>query len=120
VRGPARGTGQVVDGIEEPLSPEEARRVIRRTVRLLAPYRIMVITAVVLLVVQTATLLAGPALLRYAIDSGIRRDDVGAIDRAGLAFLVVVVVGFATSRAVIRTVARIGESFLPASRRVAR
>ena len=112
MRGPARGTGQVVDGIEEPLSPEEARRVIRRTVRLLAPYRIMVITAVVLLVVQTATLLAGPALLRYAIDSGIRRDDVGAIDRAGLAFLVVVVVGFATSRAVIRTVARIGESFL--------
>lgn len=112
MRGPARGTGQVVDGIEEPLSPEEARRVIRRTLRLLTPYRVMVIVAVVLLVVQTATLLAGPALLRYAIDSGIRRGDSGAIDRAGLAFLAVVIIGFLTSRAVIRTVARIGESFL--------
>lgn len=112
MRGIGRGTGQVVDGIEEPLSSEEARRVIRRTLRRLRPYRIQVTVAVVLLVVQTATILAGPALLRYAIDHGVLEHDAGAVDRAGVAFLIVVLVGFVVSRGVIRTVARIGESFL--------
>ncbi|MBI2169901.1 MAG: ABC transporter ATP-binding protein [Actinobacteria bacterium] len=112
MRGVGRGTGQIVDAVEEALSPEEARRVIRRTFRMLRPYRGRVALAAALLVVQTVAVLAGPAFLRYGIDHGIARRDLGAIDRAGLAFLITVLVGFVVSRAVIRTVARVGESFL--------
>lgn len=111
-RGFARGTGQVEDVVDEPLSPEEARQVIRRTFRMLRPYRPRVVAALALLVLQTATMLAGPAIVRYGIDHGVLAGDRGAINLAGMTFLGVVATGFFVGRAVIRLVAWIGESFL--------
>lgn len=111
-RGFARGTGQMEDVVDEALSSEEARRVIRRTFRMLAPYRRQVVLAVVLLLIQTAAMLAGPALVRYGIDHGVLPGDRGAVNLAGGLFLATVFAGFAVGRSVIRTVAWIGESFL--------
>ena len=70
---------------EERLDAETARRVLRRTAAMLRPYRRSVVLATVVMVTATAALLAGPALVRYGIDHGLRRNDGGALDRAALA-----------------------------------
>jgi ATP-binding cassette subfamily B protein len=67
----------------------------------------------VLLILQAASVLAGPILVRYGIDHGVFPNrDRGVIDVAAGLFLVVAVAGFFIGRAVIRLVAWIGESFL--------
>ncbi|HVM39689.1 MAG TPA: ABC transporter ATP-binding protein [Acidimicrobiia bacterium] len=109
--------GHLAVGVDEALSGDEARRVLRRTVRLLEPYRRQVVVASVLLVVQTATMLAGPAIIRFGIDHGIRPRDPGMINAAAVVFLVVVAVGYLAGRSVIWLVARLGESFLRDMRR---
>src|SRR5581483_6339651 len=63
--------GAAVDE-DDKLSAEEARRVMRRAFRMLRPYRLEVAVAVVVMVVWTLCTLAGPFLLRYAIDHGHR------------------------------------------------
>jgi hypothetical protein len=49
---------------------------------MLRPYRRLVITGAVLSVLWTATIVAGPFLVRYGIDKGLRRDDSGALNLA--------------------------------------
>ncbi len=98
--------------IEETLTREDARRVLRRLAPLLRPYRTQIIAATVLLVSQTACLLAGPALVRYGIDHGLRAGNAANLNRAAITYLVIAFVGAYLGRAVIRTVARVGERFL--------
>ena len=48
-----------------------AGQVLRRLGRLLRPYRAQIIVATVVLIAQTACLLAGPALVRAGVDQGL-------------------------------------------------
>lgn len=98
--------------VEESISGEEARAVLRRSFRMLRPYRRQVVTAVILLVIQTSTMLAGPALVRLGIDKGVTPRNGDAINKAAIAFLVIAVIGYLVGRIVIWLIARIGESFL--------
>ena len=62
---------------EDKLNRADAQSVLRRLGRLLHPYRRQILVATLLLVGQTACLLAGPALVRYGIDNGVARIEAG-------------------------------------------
>ncbi len=111
MRGAGRG-GFGVHAVEESLTRDEARGVLRRLARMLRPWRGRVVGSVGLLVGQTACLLAGPALVAYGIDSGLRANDPGALNLAALAYLCVAVAALFFGRASIWAIARIGEQFL--------
>jgi ATP-binding cassette subfamily B protein len=94
------------------LSSHEARRVLRRTWALLRPHRRGVAVAGVLVVLQAAGMLAGPALVRYGIDHGVRGGDRHALDVAAIAFIAAALVAYTCGRASILAVSRVGEAFL--------
>lgn len=94
------------------LDRAEAHQVLRRLWKMLRPYRRQIALASVVLVVQTACLLAGPALVRYGVDSGLLAGDGDALNAAAIAFLAVAIIGLATGRSVIWLVSRTGERFL--------
>jgi ATP-binding cassette subfamily B protein len=94
------------------LSRDEARHVLRRSRRLLRPYRRSVIIATIVLVGQTACILAGPALVGYGIDSGLNRHDAGALNLAAGLYLGVALLALVLGRQVVWLVSRIAETFL--------
>jgi ATP-binding cassette subfamily B protein len=94
------------------LSRDEARHVLRRSGRLLRPYRRSVIIATIVLVGQTACILAGPALVGYGIDSGLNRHDAGALNLAAGLYLGVALLALVLGRQVVWLVSRIAETFL--------
>lgn len=103
--------GAAVDE-EDKLSAGEARKVLRRAFRMLRPYRRQVVLAALVLLGSTAAILAGPALVRYGIDRGLRRRDPGALNLAAAGYLFAAIAALALARAQILLVARIGEQFL--------
>jgi ATP-binding cassette subfamily B protein len=108
-----RGGGWMSEAVvDETLSRDEAQRVVRRLVRRLRPWRAQVALAVALLALQVGTVLAGPALIAYGIDHGVRKGDTGALNVAAAVFLGVAFAGLVLGRAAILVTTRIGESFL--------
>jgi ATP-binding cassette subfamily B protein len=97
---------------EDRLDAASARHLLRRAGRMLRPYRRDCILALVMVAVWTATTLAGPLLVRYGIDRGIKADDAGALDAAVVGYVVVAVVSYVTYRFQVLLISRIGESFL--------
>ncbi len=97
---------------EDKLNRDQARSVLRRLWRLLGPYRSAVYVASIVLVAQTACLLAGPWLVRYGVDAGLMDKNASALNRASIAYLVVALIGLVLGRAVIWMVSKTGEQFL--------
>lgn len=97
---------------EDRLDRAAAAHVLRRALRMLWPYRRQLVAAAGLVVVTTGTVLAGPFLVRYAIDHGIAAGDAGALDLAVIGYLVVAAVAFVALRLQVRLIGRIGEGFL--------
>ena len=94
------------------LSRRQAGRVLRRAAARLVPYRRLVAGASVLVVVSTAAVLAGPLLVRYGIDHGIRPGDTAALDRSVIAYVAVALAAYVASRLQVLLVSRAGEGFL--------
>jgi ATP-binding cassette, subfamily B, bacterial len=84
----------------------------RRTAELLRPYRRLIALAGVGIVGATLVTVSVPLLVRYAIDHGIEQRDEGAITRAALVFLVLIVLRPIFERMVVVGTARGGERFL--------
>src|SRR5688572_24640664 len=97
---------------EDRLDREGARRVLRRTLRLAAPYRRTILLALSLVVLATLVTLAGPTLVKIGIDEGIRAGNRQALNGAVLAYVAVTLLGWGFSQAQIRAVSRAGEGFL--------
>jgi ATP-binding cassette, subfamily B, bacterial len=97
---------------DDAVTRADAGRMARRLRQLLRPWRWKIVVAVLCLVGQTACLLAGPALVAYGIDTGIRGHDTGAIDTAAITYVAVAVIGLVLGRYAILLAARIGETFL--------
>jgi ATP-binding cassette subfamily B protein len=97
---------------DEKLSRDDARHVLRRSARLLRPYRRRVITATLVLVGQTACILAGPALVGYGIDAGLNHHNAGALNLAAGLYLTVALLALVLGRQVVWLVGRIAETFL--------
>ncbi|HTK17765.1 MAG TPA: ABC transporter ATP-binding protein [Acidimicrobiia bacterium] len=97
---------------EEVLSRDEAKGVLKRLFAMLKPQRGAIVGATLVLMAQAAALSAGPLLVRYGIDQGIRNKDAGALNLGVGIYLALAVIGLVLGRLAIIYVARIGESFL--------
>jgi ATP-binding cassette subfamily B protein len=90
----------------------QAPDIVRRTLRLLRPWRAKLVVVSFCMLGQAGLMIAGPALISYGIDQGVARGDVDAVTRAALLFVVAAVGAYVLGRAAILGVARIGEAFL--------
>ena len=97
-----------------PLDRDAARHVLRRTWGLLEPQRRRFWLAGAVIVGWTGTVVAGPTLVRYGIDHGLRpgHHDVGALDLAVALYVVVAVLSYVFGRWQTMLVAQVGETFL--------
>ncbi len=94
------------------LDRDRTKRVLRRTARMAAPYKRQIAVAIALVVATSACTLAGPTLVRYAIDRGLANGDAGPLNLALAGYVVVTVVSSLLSRRQILALARAGEGFL--------
>lgn len=94
------------------LDRTQAQQVLRRAARMLRPYRRDVRLAVLLVVVSTAAVVAGPFLLKLGIDRGISQGSARNLNLAVAAYVVVAVVAYLASRTQVLLVSRAGEGFL--------
>ncbi|MEJ7583154.1 MAG: ABC transporter transmembrane domain-containing protein [Acidimicrobiales bacterium] len=99
-------------GDEDKLDARQARQVMRRAGRMLGPYRRTFRLAMGLVVIYTLTTLAGPYLLKFGIDKGIKRHDAGALNGAVMAYVVIAIVAYVVNRTQVLLVSRVGEGFL--------
>ena len=97
---------------EDRLDRQETKRLLRRTARLMRPLAGEVALGALLIVVSVLCVLAGPTLVRYAIDYGVRRHDPGALDRAAAGLIVAAVLAQFSTRWQLLVVTRAGEKFL--------
>ena len=72
----------------------------------------MIAVATVAVLLGTAATLAGPLLIRYAIDSGLSEGDESVLKRVAVAFLVLAAVKPFLQRFIVTYTARAGEAFL--------
>ncbi|MGI8662287.1 MAG: ABC transporter ATP-binding protein [Acidimicrobiales bacterium] len=99
-------------GDDERLDRKRAAQVLRRSAPMLRPYRRQLLVAGAVIVAWTATVLAGPFLVRHGIDAGIIANDGGALDVAVLGYVLVAIVAYIVYRMQILLIGRIGEGFL--------
>jgi ATP-binding cassette subfamily B protein len=93
-----------------------AKAVWRHTRGLLLPVRRLYIGAGAAVTLSTLITLAGPALVRYAVDAGIRKHRTHPLDVAGLIFIALALSKPFVVRAQILFAARAGERFLDSLR----
>jgi ATP-binding cassette subfamily B protein len=91
----------------------------RQTRELVRPVRRYYLGAAVAVVVATLITLAGPALVRYAVDAGIKKHDRSPLDVAAIAFLGLAIAKPLVVRVQILLAATAGERFLGALRTAA-
>src|SRR6187549_1789198 len=83
-----------------PLSDDEAAgkaydaRLVRRLLQYVRPHRALMIAALALIAVESATQLAGPMLTRWVIDHALPTRDVALVVQVALAFVVILVAQF--------------------------
>ncbi|MDH5672995.1 MAG: ABC transporter ATP-binding protein/permease [Myxococcales bacterium] len=86
--------------------------VLRRTTRLLQPHRRDVLIALGLIIAFTGAALAGPFIIKVAIDEGIEAGSVTHLNFAIGAYVLVKLSAYVLHRYQIRVLSRVGESFL--------
>jgi ATP-binding cassette subfamily B protein len=97
---------------DDKLDATQTKRLVRRTAQMLRPHARSVAAAMAMVVLWTTTVLAGPWLVRYGIDEGIKPGDEGALNRAVGAYVVVAALAYVTNRVQIRLISQVGEQFL--------
>ncbi|TPW28141.1 ABC transporter ATP-binding protein [Pararhizobium mangrovi] len=88
--------------------------VVKRLWSYVSPYRKLVFISIAAVLVFTATQLALPLVIRYAIDTGMAAGDPhpGALAWAGVAFAIVILINFAASYVQENVVGRAAENML--------
>lgn len=97
---------------DDRLDARETRSVLRRALSVAAPQRRHLILALVFVFVSALVTLAGPTIVRYAIDHGITAERGAVLDRAVIAYLVVTLIGYVVGRLQFLEINRAGEGFL--------
>src|SRR4051794_26960585 len=97
---------------EDKLDRKKAVHVLRRSLEMLRPYRRLMVSATLLVTLWTFTVLAGPFLVKYAIDNGIKKGDSSVLDRAVVVYIGVAILAYFVYRAQIVLIGLIGEGFL--------
>jgi ATP-binding cassette subfamily B protein len=99
-------------GEDDHLGVDGTKRVAARTAAMIAPYRLRAIVAASALVVWTLLTLAGPLLVRRAIDEGLRVNDRTQLNISVGLYIGVAVAAYVTYRVAIANLAHVGEGFL--------
>ncbi len=105
----------MLEGAVDPdsaLDREQARWVMRRAAGMLSPYRRDIYQACVLIVLWTASTLAGPYLVKYGIDQGITPKNARALNTAVIGYVVVAALAYGVYRRLIVVLSRVGEGYL--------
>ncbi len=97
---------------DDKLDRQATGKVLRRTIAMVRPYRRRAIGAFAMLLVFSLTTLAGPLLVRRAIDDGLQVGDRGVLNQSIAAYVVVAVLAYLSFRAAIASLALVGEGFL--------
>jgi ATP-binding cassette subfamily B protein len=101
-------------GIEEDqkLGRTQTRVVLIRSIRMAGEFRRQGAWALVLVTITVLCTLAGPVLVRYGIDSGIRKNDTGALNFTVVLYLIVVAIAYVIGRMQYVVLNSAGEGFL--------
>lgn len=99
-------------GPEGPRTWSDTRRLMRRLAPIARPYRARLSGGVALVVVYALTILAGPYLLKVAIDRGISEGNSTTLDVVVAVYVVVAVIAWRVEGLQITTMAWVGEGFL--------
>ena len=83
-----------------------------RVVQMLQPYKAGVAVALAMSVLSSLSVLAGPFLLRLAVDHPIADGDVDGINRIAIAYVIIAVSSYFFVRIQIMVMSRVGENFL--------
>ncbi len=94
------------------LDAAQTRRVLRRTAGMVRPYRRGAVLALLLLIGFSMATMAGPLLVRRAIDGGLVANNASVLNTSIVGYVVAAVVSYFTFRLAIATLAKVGESFL--------
>ncbi len=97
---------------EDALDREQAKWVMRRAAAMLRPYRREVIVSSVLMVLWTASTIAGPLFVRYGIDHGISEGSTRGLNEAVVAYVFTAIATYFVYRRLIVEVSKAGEGFL--------
>jgi len=97
---------------EDKLDREQVRSTLRRAAARLRPQRRRVLFSLVMVGLWTATVLAGPLLVRWGIDQGIEHRDGSVLDRAVVGYVVIAGLAYVANRVQLMSISRVGEEFL--------
>ncbi len=97
---------------DDKLDRQQAKQVLRRAARMLKPYRREVRGAAALVTVSTLAILAGPYLLKFGIDHGIKPRNGRNLNLAVGAYVIVAICAYLATRTQVLLVSRAGEGFL--------
>jgi ATP-binding cassette, subfamily B, multidrug efflux pump len=97
---------------EEVFIKEYDPRLTQRLLGYIRPYRWHFYLAMLLMLIGSAMTVAGPYLVKVALDSGIEVDSIQALQRAVLLYLVVAVVQWFVTFARVNIMARVGQSII--------
>jgi ATP-binding cassette subfamily B protein len=97
---------------DDRLDRDAAKKVLRRAAGLARPQRKLALATLGFVTLATSTAIVGPLLLRYAIDSGIRGGDTGALNLAIGIYIGIAIVAYIGARMQYIFVNRAGEGFL--------
>ena len=97
---------------ELPGDVQPLHAVLRRALPFLRPYRAQLFAAIALVVGWTGCSLAGPWLIKYAIDEGIRLGQPLQLDLAIAGYVVLQIAAYAIHRGQVMALSRVGEGFL--------
>lgn len=99
---------QLLHDDDELLGKAYDGRLVRRLGRYLTPYKVSVLVAIVLMTVSSLLSVAGPAIIGFAIDDGIRAGSAEQLRLWTLVFLLTSVGEWLTNRTRIRIMAFVG------------
>ena len=97
---------------EDRLGRDEAKSLLVRTMRMAEPFKKTTYSALVCVVIVTLCSLGGPVVVKYGIDSGIRKADDGALNLAVALYVGIVIVSYVVGRLQYIFINNAGENFL--------
>ncbi|HET9325564.1 MAG TPA: ABC transporter ATP-binding protein [Candidatus Eisenbacteria bacterium] len=97
---------------EDALGRSYDRRLMRRLLGYLAPYRRYVALAIVIALAGSLVHLAGPYLTKEAIDFGIRHRDLGHLDKVALLYVLALVLGLALGYIETQLMQKVGQRIM--------
>ena len=97
---------------EDRLDRVQTLRVLRRAYSMARSQRRLILSSLVFVFIGTLVTLAGPTLVRFAIDNGIKVKDGSALNQVVVLYVIVTIIGYFAGRLQYITINRAGEGFL--------